>query len=160
MCLCVSLFLPKLFLHTPHTNTTHHTNTHTYTPHLSHTAVYSHIQPLSLSLSNTLSTLYHNRLEFGEIIIEHKTSVLIFSTMFVWNISITKWTWRGYTINVDRSTLKQLLFLSDFNWNLNFLTDLRNIPNLKFLENFSVGRYVLQCGKKESEAHDDAEANS
>jgi hypothetical protein len=52
-------------------------------------------------------------------------------------------------INVYRSALKRLLFLSDINGDWISWTDFRNIPNLKFLENSSIGTSVAPSGKTE-----------
>ena len=61
-------------------------------------------------------------------VIELKMCVLIFSTIFVWNISHPKKKWARYNKKVYiRLHVKYPLFLSDFNENLIFLTHFRQV---------------------------------
>jgi hypothetical protein len=98
-------------------------------------------------------TLSHKRHDFRKKVIERKMCVLIFSTTFVWNISLQRLseTFLFITriqrdINVHRSSCKVPLFLSDFNDTWIFSTHFQNILKCQMGRDSSVGiatRYGL-----------------
>jgi hypothetical protein len=61
------------------------------------------------------STLPHKRNDFQKKVTEHKMSVLIFSTTFIWNISHSKKKSTRYYTNVKMSSCEVPVFLSHFN---------------------------------------------
>ena len=84
-------------------------------------APYCHLWPDRLW--QHLSTLSHKRHDFRKIVVEHKVCVLIFSTVFLRNISHSKKNWARYYLVFMWSTcyFRQ-------NWmKLDFLPDFRKI---------------------------------
>jgi hypothetical protein len=84
--------------------------------------------PVACQAVQYFSTLYHTRYNTRKIIFAYKTRVLIFSTTSFWNIYHSKTNWArcchkcAYVFRVNSP-----LFLSDFNPNLIFSSDLQKI---------------------------------
>ena len=80
-------------------------------------APYRHLLPAALQ---NVSTLYSKQNDFRKKVTEHKKCVLIFYTTFVWNVSHATKKWARYDKIYVGLHVEYLLFLSDFNENLNF----------------------------------------
>ena len=100
------------------------------------------------------STIFFNIMNgmiFGKKFTEHKISVFIFPTHFIWNISHSKMNSERYYHKYE----KYPLFLSDFNETWIFLRDFRiKSSNIKFIQNPSSGSRVVPRGR--TEQHDEA----
>ena len=94
------------------------------------------------------STLSHKRYNFRNKGIGHKTRVLIFSTIFVWNISHDKKNWaRNYQKCISVFTYSTH-YSSQILMNVEFSRQIfEKYSNMKFHENPSGGSRVVSCGR-------------
>jgi len=118
--------------------------------------IFSSVACLSVPYFSTLS---HNRHDFQKKVIEHKMSVFIFATTYVWNISHSTRNCARYDQNIYRSTWKVPVFLVRFWWNLNFLDSFsknNQIPN--FIKTFPVEAELFHASRR-TEWHDEAYSN-
>jgi hypothetical protein len=84
-------------------------------------------------------TLSHKRHDLRQKVFEGKMCVLIFSTVFVWNIALSKKNWARYDQKCIRLHVKYPLFLSDFNETRIFSTGFRKNTQIS---NFMKIRHV------------------
>ena len=84
---------------------------------------------------------------FGEKVTEHKMCALVSSTVFIWNISLSKYNLEKYCQACEnifmRSYCRQILTKFDFSLQIFFLKS----SNIKFYENPSSESRVVPCGR-------------
>ena len=80
---------------------------------------------------------------------EHKMGVLVFSTIFVWNISRH----RKNRTKYDQMCTLVFRFLSDFNESCFSRTDSLNYTNITYHENPSSGNRVVPWGQTDERTH-------
>ena len=104
------------------------------------------------------STCRISQCHFRRQITKHKMSALIFSTIFVWNISHSKKINWDVNINLHRSSYKVPVILVRFSWNLNSRQIFEKSSNIEFHEPPSSGSRVVPCGQ--TDRHDEGNSRS
>ena len=106
------------------------------------------LSPVACPGLQYFSTLSHKRHDFREKFIEHKTRVLIFSTMFVWSILIIRRTERDMIKKIRWCSYK----LPNYSWQILMKRELslqifEKYPNITLHNHLPCGSWFILCGQ-------------